>query len=92
MLPMAKPGLISITIFNIARPVEPVPAAAGAAAPATARTKWVLTQGIADISTVAGYEADWSALFAALSMAILPMIIVYAIFQRQIQSGLTAGA
>ena len=56
------------------------------------RDKWVLTQGIASISTAAGYDADWAALFAALSMAILPMIVVYTVFQRQIQAGLTAGA
>jgi N-acetylglucosamine transport system permease protein len=52
----------------------------------------VLTQGIANISTSAGYESDWPALFAALTIAILPMIVMYAIFQRQIQAGLTAGA
>jgi uncharacterized phosphosugar-binding protein len=28
----------------------------------------------------------------ALSMAILPMLVVYTVFQRQIQSGLTVGA
>ena len=28
----------------------------------------------------------------ALTIAILPMIIVYAVFQRQIQAGLTSGA
>jgi lysophospholipase L1-like esterase len=49
-------------------------------------------QGIALININAGYEADWSGLFAAISLSILPMIIVYAIFQRQIQAGLTAGA
>ncbi len=56
------------------------------------RDKWVLTQGIADISTAAGYDQDWAALFAALTLAILPMLVVYTIFQRQIQAGLTAGA
>jgi N-acetylglucosamine transport system permease protein len=56
------------------------------------RDKWVLTQGIADISTAAGYDSDWAALFAALTLAILPMLVVYTIFQRQIQSGLTMGA
>ena len=40
----------------------------------------------------AGYQADWSGLFAAVSITILPMIVFYAIFQRQIQAGLTAGA
>ncbi|MEO3818705.1 carbohydrate ABC transporter permease [Plantactinospora sp. B24E8] len=90
MMPMAKPGLISVAIFNVigqwSQYQLPLVLLAGD------KDKWVLTQGIADISVSAGYEADWSGLFAALSMAILPMIIVYAIFQRQIQSGLTAGA
>ncbi len=90
MLPMAKPGLISVAIFNIigqwAQYQLPLVLLSNA------KEKWVLTQGIADISVNAGYEADWSGLFAALTIAILPMIFVYAIFQRQIQSGLTAGA
>jgi N-acetylglucosamine transport system permease protein len=92
MLPMAKPGLVSITIFNIIgqwnQYVLPVALLPGG----EAQSKWLLTQGIASISTSAGYEADWAALFAALTIAIIPMIAVYAIFQRQIQSGLTAGA
>jgi len=91
MLPMARPGIVSVTIFNILGQWNqyqlPLVLLSG-----EARDKWVLTQGIASISTAAGYDADWSALFAALSMAILPMIIVYTVFQRQIQAGLTAGA
>jgi N-acetylglucosamine transport system permease protein len=92
MLPMAKPGLISITIFNIIgqwnQYLLPVALMQGE----NADQKYVLTQGIARISIAAGYEADWAALFAALTLSILPMIIVYAFFQRQIQAGLTAGA
>ena len=91
MLPMAKPGLVSITIFNIIGQWNQYLLPLVLLARAT-RTKWVLTQGIANISTAAGYQADWPGLFAALTMAILPMIVVYAIFQRQIQSGLAAGA
>ena len=90
MLPMAKPGMISVAIFNIigqwAQYLLPLVLVGGN------QDKWVLTQGIAQISVTAGYEADWSGLFAALTISILPMIIVYGIFQRQIQSGLTAGA
>ncbi|BCJ45632.1 sugar ABC transporter permease [Actinoplanes ianthinogenes] len=92
MMPMAKSGLISITIFNIVgqwnQYLLPVVIMQGAGAD----SKWVLTQGIANISTSAGYHAEWSTLFAALTLSILPMIVVYAIFQRQIQAGLTAGA
>ncbi|MFF5232203.1 carbohydrate ABC transporter permease [Dactylosporangium sp. NPDC000521] len=90
MLPMAKPGLISLTIFNLigqwGQFLLPLVLMAGA------KDKWVLTQGIQEISTSAGYEADWSGLFAALTISILPMIVMYMIFQRQIQAGLTAGA
>lgn len=89
MVPMAKPGLISITIFNVLGqwnqyllPIVLLPS----------QDKWVLTQGIANINTSAGYQVDWPSMFAALSMAIIPMVVVYIIFQRQIQSGLTAGA
>jgi N-acetylglucosamine transport system permease protein len=92
MLPMARPALVSITIFNIIgqwnQYLLPVALMQGTGAD----SKYVLTQGIARISVAAGYEADWSALFAALTLSILPMIIVYGIFQRQIQQGLTAGA
>jgi len=89
MLPMARPGIISITIFNVLGQWNQyqIPLVL-----LQDREKWVLTQGIADISTAAGYDQDWSALFAALTLAILPMLIVYTVFQRQIQSGLTSGA
>ncbi|GAA0804430.1 carbohydrate ABC transporter permease [Spirilliplanes yamanashiensis] len=92
MVPMARSGLVSITIFNIVgqwnQYLLPVAIMQGAGAD----SKWVLTQGIAAISVSAGYQANWAALFAALTMSIIPMIVVYAFFQRQIQAGLTAGA
>ncbi|MFI5838143.1 carbohydrate ABC transporter permease [Catenuloplanes sp. NPDC051500] len=92
MMPMARSGLISITIFNVIgqwnQYLLPLALLQGEGA----EKKWVLTQGIANISTSAGFDADWGGLFAALTMAILPMIVIYAIFQRQIQSGLTSGA
>jgi N-acetylglucosamine transport system permease protein len=92
MLPMARSGMISIAIFNVLgqwnQYLLPLALLQGQGA----QDKWVLTQGIANITTSAGYESDWPALFAALVLAILPMVIVYVIFQRQIQAGLTAGA
>ncbi|MFF4414971.1 carbohydrate ABC transporter permease [Streptosporangium sp. NPDC001559] len=90
MLPMARPGVVSVTVFNVLGqwnqyqlPLVLLP---------SDRDSWVLTQGIADISTTAGYDADWGALFAALGMAIIPMIVVHALLQGQIRRGLTAGA
>ena len=91
MMPMARPGLISITIFNIIGQWEQylLPVVLHRPAP---RTSGCSPRASPTSHVNAGYEADWSGLFAALTIAILPMIIVYAIFQRQIQAGLTSGA
>ncbi len=89
MMPMAKPALVSVTIFNILgqwnQYMFPLILIQDP-------DKWMLTQGIAQISTQAGYQAEWGPMFAALTISILPVLVVYAIFQRQIQTGLTAGA
>ena len=40
-----------------------------------------------------GYQAvDWPHLFAAASLATIPVVVLFVFFQRQIISGLTAGA
>jgi raffinose/stachyose/melibiose transport system permease protein len=38
------------------------------------------------------YITDWNSVLAALSMAILPVVLIYIIFSRQLIAGLTAGA
>jgi N-acetylglucosamine transport system permease protein len=89
MLPMAKPGLISVAIFNLLGqwnqyllPVVLV---------SDREDKFVLAQGLAALAVNEGYRGDYSRLFAGLTLATLPVLIVYAVFQRQVQSGLTAG-
>ena len=91
MLPMAKPGPGQHHDLQHHRPVEPVPAARGAAA-GRRRTSGCSRRASPTSRPPRATRPDWSALFAALTLAILPMIVVYTIFQRQIQSGLTAGA
>ncbi|MCO1580295.1 carbohydrate ABC transporter permease [Crossiella sp. SN42] len=89
MLPMAKPGLVSVAIFNflglwnqylLPLVLNPDP------------DDYVLAQGLAALSTSQGYRGDWSGLFAGLTIAMLPVLIAYVVFQRQIQAGTTAGA
>lgn len=89
MLPMARPGLISVAIFNVLGqwnqyllPVVLV---------SDNEDKFVLAQGLAALAVNEGYRGDYSRLFAGLTLAMLPVLIVYALFQRQVQSGLTAG-
>lgn len=40
----------------------------------------------------AQYTNDWGALFAGLSIAIIPVIFIYAIFQRRMMKSMTEGA
>lgn len=88
MLPMAKPGLISIGLFNFLghwnQYVLPVVLM-------NQTDKKVLAQGLAALSINQGYRGDWVALFAGLVIALLPVLLVYILFQRQVQAGLTAG-
>ncbi len=86
MLPMAKPGLLSIGIFNVLGQWNQfvLPAFLSPQKP-------VLAQGIATLLAQQRYEGSWGILFAALAVAMVPVVIVYLVFYRQIQSGLTVG-
>ncbi|MET9513797.1 carbohydrate ABC transporter permease [Streptomyces sp. NPDC002994] len=89
MLPMAKPGLISVGIFNFLGQWNQymLPTVLN-----NNPDNRVLSQGLVELATSQGYKGDWSGLFAGLVMAMLPVLAAYIIFQRQVVSGLTAGA
>ncbi|MGC8035585.1 hypothetical protein ACP3WA_26050, partial [Salmonella enterica] len=38
------------------------------------------------------YATDWNSVLAALSMAVIPVLILYMAFSRQLIRGLTSGA
>ncbi|WP_430496202.1 carbohydrate ABC transporter permease [Micromonospora trifolii] len=89
MLPMARPGLISVAIFNFLSHwnqfLLPQVLLQGD------ESKWMLAQGLFALSVSQGYAGDYARLFAGLSIAVLPVLAVYVAFQRQVQAGLTAG-
>jgi N-acetylglucosamine transport system permease protein len=89
MLPMAKPGLISVGIFNFLGQWNQymLPTVLN-----TDPDKRVLTQGLVQLAASQGYKGDWSGLFAGLVMAMLPVLGAYIVFQRQVVQGLTEGA
>lgn len=89
MLPLAKPGLITAGIFNFFGLWNEYPLALVIISTNELRT---LPLGIANLLMVQHYETDWGALFAGLVIVMLPTLIIYLIFQRQITEGLTAGA
>ncbi|WP_371655257.1 MULTISPECIES: carbohydrate ABC transporter permease [unclassified Streptomyces] len=89
MLPMARPGLISVGIFNFLGQWNQymLPTVLN-----TDPDKRVLSQGLVELATSQGYKGDWSGLMAGLVMAMLPVLAAYIVFQRQVVAGLTAGA
>ncbi|MFG1660812.1 carbohydrate ABC transporter permease [Micromonospora chersina] len=92
MLPMARPGLISIGIFNVLGQWNQWYLPTLLMQPVAGEPKnQVIAQGLIELSVNQGYKSDWSGLFAGVTMAMLPVLIVYVVFQRQVQSGLTAG-
>lgn len=89
VIPLAKNGLLSMGIFNFLgqwnQYILPLVLL-------TSSEKYVLSQGLAFLAHQQRYQSDWSGLFAAIAIVMLPTLIVYIIFQNQIQQGLTIGA
>jgi N-acetylglucosamine transport system permease protein len=91
MLPMARPGLVSVGIFNFLfqwnQYVLPIVLMQGEGA----ERRWVLAQGLTALAVNEGYRGDYSGLFAGMTIAMLPVLIGYVAFHRHVQSGLAAG-
>lgn len=86
MLPMAKPGMAAVSIFNFLGLWNQflLPVALN-----TKSENYVLTQGMASFASSAGYAVDFGALFAAVVITIVPVLVVYVIFQRQLQGSVS---
>jgi N-acetylglucosamine transport system permease protein len=91
MLPMARPGLVSVGIFDFLfqwnQYVLPIVLMQGEGA----ERRWVLAQGLTALAVNEGYRGDFSGLFAGMTIAMLPVLTGYLIFHRQVQRGLAAG-
>lgn len=88
MLPMARPGLASVAIFNFLGLWNQflIPVALN-----TNEKNYVLSQGLAAFASQAGYSVDFGALFAAVVITVAPVLVVYVIFQRQLQGSVSQG-
>lgn len=89
MLPLVKPGLISVGMMNVLNIWnEYVLGTVIVSSP----EKYTLPVGIAVMLEEMQYRTEWGALFAGLLISIIPILIIYIFFQRQITSGMMAGA
>lgn len=89
MLPLARSGLISVGIMNGLNVWnEYIMGSVLVNKPQL----YTLPVGLAVMQTEMQYRTEWGPLFAGLLVSIIPVLIVYIIFQRQIAEGVTAGA
>src|SRR3712207_2640817 len=87
-IPMARPGPATVAILNFVRLWNQflVPVALN-----TNTGNYVLTQGMAAFASQGGYSVDFGALFAAVVITVVPVLVVYLVFQRQLQGSVSQG-
>ncbi|MDR1186667.1 MAG: carbohydrate ABC transporter permease [Bifidobacteriaceae bacterium] len=88
MLPMSTPGMASVAILNFLGlwnqfllPLVLNPS----------KENWVLSQGMASFASKAGYAVDFGSLFAAAVITIIPVLVIYVIFQQRLQGSVSQG-
>ena len=92
MLPLAKPGLVTVAIFQFIGVWKEYFYAfmlLGGDPSGRART---LPLGLANLSITAEYRSDYGMLFAGLVLVTVPILVVYVCLQRRIVKGVAAGA
>lgn len=92
MLPLARPGLVTVAIFQFIGVWKEYFFAfmlLGGDISGRART---LPLGLANLSITAEFRTDYGMLFAGIILVTIPILIVYLLLQRQIVQGVAAGA
>lgn len=87
VLPLIRPAIATVAVFTM------IPAWNDLWFPlilAPSDDTKTVTLGIQQF--IGQYVTDWNAVLAALSLAVIPILILYVIFSRQLIRGLTSGA
>ena len=92
MLPLARPGLITVGIFSFLGTWNEFFMAFMFLSGAGSQNVRTLPLGLANITIVSQYRSDWGMAFAGLVLIMLPTLIVYIVLQRHITKGITLGA
>ena len=92
MLPLARPGLITVGIFAFLGTWNEFFMAFMFLSGDGSQELRTLPLGLANITIVSQYRSDWGMAFAGLVLMVLPTLSVYAILQRHLTKGITVGA
>jgi ABC-type glycerol-3-phosphate transport system permease component len=92
LLPLAKPGLVTVAIFQFIGVWKEYFYAFMLVSGDMAGTARTLPLGLANLSITAEYRTEYGMLFAGIVLVTLPILAVYVSLQRQIVRGIAAGA
>ena len=87
VLPLVRPAIATVAVFTM------IPAWNDLWFPlilAPGESTKTVTLGVQQF--IGQYVTDWNSVLAALSLAVLPILALYALFSRQLIRGLTSGA
>ena len=87
VLPLVRPAMATVAVFNM------IPIWNDLWFPLIlAPSEEVKTLTLGSQVFIGQFVTDWNAVLSALSMAILPVMVLYVIFSRQLIRGITSGA
>jgi ABC-type glycerol-3-phosphate transport system permease component len=89
MLPLVRPGIASLAILNF---VSLWNEFFYALLFIQDKQLYTVTLGLVYLDQQATYSGKWVVLFASMTMTMVPVLIIFAVLQRQIVRGLTVGA
>lgn len=89
MLPLARPGLIVVTIFNIIGLWNEYNLALVLL---NTKDRFTLPLGLANLSNTNQYTSDQGAMFAAIVIVMVPVLLIYWLLKEKIQQAMLAGA
>jgi ABC-type glycerol-3-phosphate transport system permease component len=89
ILPLLGPGVASITIISFLNNWNEF---FYALVLVHTPDRMTLPVGLWQLSQAATYGSNWVTLFAAMMIAVVPVLVVFAFLQKRVTEGLTAGA
>jgi N-acetylglucosamine transport system permease protein len=92
MLPLARPGLITVGIFTFLGTWNEFFMAFMFLSGEGSQELRTLPLGLANITIVSQYRSDWGMAFAGLVLMMVPTLAVYGLLQRHLTKGITVGA
>lgn len=88
IMPLIKPSLFVVALLNVMGTWNEYVTALTFIRD---NTKYTIAIGLSYLTNSGTYDVDYGRTFAGLTIALIPILILYAAFQKQIQNGVSSG-